>query len=401
MAAEHIIYDRNVLYDEIWAEPMRTVAERYGVSDVWLAKTCRSLDVPVPGRGYWAKRQVGKAPPRPPLPPLADGAADRIVGMRYEAPPQAEPLAGLDAAEPLELPAPVVVAESLERPHKLVTISARYLQKATPRGGVVSAERSTCLDISVSPASLDRALAHHGRAPQVPGGGRSSVEIAAIDEPPAEDRSSYDYGYNSRPREREPRPPERVTRVLCDEEWIQFRLTERVRRLRDQGPPAPDGSRSRWETAYDYEPTGELSLELTNVTAPGVRTKWKESKKQRLENLLSEFVAYLPTVALSFKLEREEEERRRIEAREAEIRRYEEQKRRWEEEERQRKEKEREEAFEAEVAAWHRARDIRDYAEAALASLPTRQLSPEDEQAERERLSWALRFADRLDPLTK
>jgi len=125
MAAEDIIYDRNVLYDEVWAEPMRTVAERYGVSDVWLAKTCRRLDVPVPGRGYWAKRQVGKAPPRPPLPPLADGVADRIVGMRFEAPPHAEPLAGLDAAEPLELPTPVVVAKSLERPHNGVAPSSQ------------------------------------------------------------------------------------------------------------------------------------------------------------------------------------------------------------------------------------------------------------------------------------
>lgn len=241
MAAEHIIYDRNVLYDEVWAEPMRTVAERYGVSDVWLAKTCRSLDVPVPGRGYWAKRQVGKAPPRPPLPPLADGAADRIVGMHYEAPPQAEPLAGLDAAEPLELPTPVVVAESLEHPHKLVTISARYLQKATPRGGVVSAERSTCLDISVSLASLDRALRTMDALLKSLEAVGLSVEIAAMDEPSAEDRSSHDYGYNSTPRESKPRPPERVTRVPYDEEWIQFRLTERVRRLRDQGPPAPDG----------------------------------------------------------------------------------------------------------------------------------------------------------------
>ena len=99
--------------------------------------------------------------------------------------------------------------------------------------------------------------------------------------------------------------------MLCDEEWIQLRLTERVRRIRDQGPPAPATDRARaGRPLYDYEPTGELSLELTNVTAPGVRTKWKESKKQRLEDLLSEFIAYLPTVALSFKLEREEEERR-------------------------------------------------------------------------------------------
>ena len=64
-----ITYDRKVLYDEVWAEPVRDVAKRYGVSDVALAKTCRRLEVPLPGRGYWAKKAAGKAAPRPPLHP--------------------------------------------------------------------------------------------------------------------------------------------------------------------------------------------------------------------------------------------------------------------------------------------------------------------------------------------
>lgn len=134
-------------------------------------------------------------------------------------------------------------------------------------------------------------------------------DLGGLEVPPAA-RSSYGYG-DEPTREAEPTPPERVTRVRCEDEWIEFCLTEHVRRIRDAGPPAPDGSRSRWETAYDYEPTGKLALGLTNVTAPGVRTKWQETKKQRLEEMLAEFVAYLPTVALSFKLEREEEKRRR------------------------------------------------------------------------------------------
>ena len=46
-------YDREVLYSEVWAEPVRIVAERYDVSDVALAKACRKLAVPLPGRGYW------------------------------------------------------------------------------------------------------------------------------------------------------------------------------------------------------------------------------------------------------------------------------------------------------------------------------------------------------------
>ncbi len=64
-------YNREKLYEEVWAEPMLKVAARYGVSDVALAKTCRKFRVPVPGRGYWAKKAAGKkVRARPPLPAM-------------------------------------------------------------------------------------------------------------------------------------------------------------------------------------------------------------------------------------------------------------------------------------------------------------------------------------------
>src|SRR4030065_50408 len=64
------IYDREKLYEEGWKEPVLVVANRYGVSNVALAKACQKLAVPLPPRGYWARVRAGrKAPPRPPLPP--------------------------------------------------------------------------------------------------------------------------------------------------------------------------------------------------------------------------------------------------------------------------------------------------------------------------------------------
>lgn len=48
-------WDFEVLRQEVWAEPLRVVARRYGVSDVALAKRCRKLGIPLPGRGYWSK----------------------------------------------------------------------------------------------------------------------------------------------------------------------------------------------------------------------------------------------------------------------------------------------------------------------------------------------------------
>jgi len=62
-------YDREKIYEEIWSEPIQHVAKRYGVSDVGLAKVCKKLNIPRPGRGYWAKKAAGNLLPR--RPPLA------------------------------------------------------------------------------------------------------------------------------------------------------------------------------------------------------------------------------------------------------------------------------------------------------------------------------------------
>ena len=44
---------REALYDLVWTEPVRTIALRMGVSDVWLKKCCSKADIPVPDRGYY------------------------------------------------------------------------------------------------------------------------------------------------------------------------------------------------------------------------------------------------------------------------------------------------------------------------------------------------------------
>lgn len=64
-------YNREKIYEEIWAEPILHVAKRYSMSDVGLGKVCKKLKIPRPGLGYWAKKAAGKPiPKRPPLPDL-------------------------------------------------------------------------------------------------------------------------------------------------------------------------------------------------------------------------------------------------------------------------------------------------------------------------------------------
>jgi hypothetical protein len=63
-------YNREKLYEQIWAEPAIHVAKLYGFSDVRLGKICRILRVPLPGRGYWARLRSGYKAHRPKLPKL-------------------------------------------------------------------------------------------------------------------------------------------------------------------------------------------------------------------------------------------------------------------------------------------------------------------------------------------
>ena len=54
-------YNREEIYREIWSEPIQRVAKKYNISDVGLAKICKKLNIPRPGRGYWAKKAAGRS----------------------------------------------------------------------------------------------------------------------------------------------------------------------------------------------------------------------------------------------------------------------------------------------------------------------------------------------------
>ena len=66
------IWNREELYAEVWEKPLVKIAVKYGISAVMLGKVCRKLLIPLPGRGYWAKKEFGKPVERLPLPEAKD-----------------------------------------------------------------------------------------------------------------------------------------------------------------------------------------------------------------------------------------------------------------------------------------------------------------------------------------
>jgi hypothetical protein len=159
MGRRTIRYERKRLYEEVWAEPVRTVAKRYGISGVALAKICRRLSIPVPGRGYWAEKQAGKAPVRASLSKLPETARTVITIVREV--PDAGPLVDPEIVARVQEERSsdtIVVPDDLKSPHVLVERAAKLLAKAKPDDGFVYVLDKPCLDVAVSPSSLARAL---------------------------------------------------------------------------------------------------------------------------------------------------------------------------------------------------------------------------------------------------
>src|SRR5689334_12586006 len=78
-----IILTRKELYDRVWTEPIQKLSKDFGLSDVGLAKTCRRYAIPVPPRGYWAKKQAGHNVRQTPLPKAPAGCGDTVeIGLQ-------------------------------------------------------------------------------------------------------------------------------------------------------------------------------------------------------------------------------------------------------------------------------------------------------------------------------
>lgn len=155
-------FERQKLFDEVWATPVTELAKEYGLSDVGLRKICVSLDVPMPPRGYWAKLAAGKMIPKPPLHEtavattytratyvaLVDEVLEERVIKARDSKPDAADLDTPDYFPPLEQTA-------FTPPAKLVV---RAMKVAKLHEGAFASVGTTWADISVSANLKERAL---------------------------------------------------------------------------------------------------------------------------------------------------------------------------------------------------------------------------------------------------
>ncbi|MBI1796742.1 MAG: hypothetical protein HYR74_06790 [Candidatus Eisenbacteria bacterium] len=282
------------------------------------------------------------------------------------------------------------VRDELRNPHKLVSESAHLLRGADPQEGLVRYRNARCLDISVAPASLDRALRIMDALIRALEGRGLKGEVT----PPLTDDENRRRGEDD--------PPDNVTRVRVTGEWIQFGITEKrtVGMTPAREPPARLRGQELQSWLYWNQPrktlvpTGVLELFIDNSSYALSRHRWRDGKRRQLEEQLDDFVAELDVAAAALKKQREERVRQQLEYREQEQRRH-------EQEQRRREEGKRAAQLEDEVRRWRLAGDIRAYVAAVREEMATSTGVTSEPSKIEERLSWAEEYATRIDPVLK
>jgi hypothetical protein len=352
------IWDREELYKEVWAEPIIHVAKRYGISDVAIAKVCRKLNVPVPGRGYWAKKANDHAVKQIPLPPMANPPQLWIPKPTPKAatrPPDPE-LEEID----LKKQAGAFEADFGAKVHPLIKQARQILSK----GGEdrhhfrVAPYGSHCPNVRVSKNRLDRALTLMNCLLHILAREKVAVELKS----------------------------DGKTVAICPGAEVEVGIRERLRQI--EKPPD-----SNWTyKSHDYVPTGNLLIEIHEY-ADGIKRVWEDSDRRKLEDQLPDVVAAILKVGVVLRLRAEERKKEELRKRQHELEMYELAKQ-------IKGEQSRVDQLLTQAADWHRAKQLREYIEAYTVTHANdgQVIDPQSDKGQWVR--WAKEQADRLDPLT-
>lgn len=122
---------RQQLYALVWSKPRTALAKELGVSDVWIGKQCRALNVPAPPPGYWANLVAGGGRKgRYEQPPLSFTLAERIQDDHERASACQEGFNADDLQQPL--PPMPVIEESVEESVARYAVLVRQQTSKSP-----------------------------------------------------------------------------------------------------------------------------------------------------------------------------------------------------------------------------------------------------------------------------
>jgi hypothetical protein len=282
------LISREQLYEEVWAEPITKVAVRYGVSDVAVAKWCRKLNVPRPGRGYWARKAAGRRLRQWPLPAGTSGQP-RYVSRPKPSEKRPAPPTSVPGLELFEKRIPVLEVSTAE--HPLVAQTRRALaETGAQEGGIIQPRDRASLDVQVFEVTMERALRIMNTLIHAVERAGFTVEVSAT-----LGGDGTISGYS--------------TYAVVHEERIQFSLSEATQEV--ERPPTDEERaemrRHPWQRGpfYAQIATGELTLQIEGSwDSERHRRTWSDSKHYRLEDRLHSFLRGVLITAESLKRRR-------------------------------------------------------------------------------------------------
>lgn len=381
---------REELHALVWSQPMTKLAERFHMSDVALKKICKKHNIPAPPRGYWRRHECGRPGRRAKLPKSLN-AAPIVIRVREEI--QAVNADFLSEEEQAQIEAElspamaISIAEKIERPHKITTITKHALKASQIDDyGAIKCNSEEAFYVRVAPESIDRVL---------------RIVDALVK---AIEKRGYTVQPGKPPPPNEYKPRYDHAKLIINGEIIRFSIEETIRRrphrLTEKEIASQNRASRSWNYSsslniprYDFIPTEMLTLKIDEQYRSGLKHNWKDTARRRVEAQLNDVVSALIMSAAWKRRERQKEQERNRRhqtelARRAALR--------------QQLANERSAVAQLEKNAelWRRAQVIRGFAgivEARIRNGEATDLPMEPDAW----LAWARDYANRVDPLAE
>lgn len=379
---EPLILTRDELHQLVWQIPMIQLAKQYGLSDRGLAKICDRMQIPVPGRGYWAKLYSGAKSHSKPL-KKASKSCQEVVRL-YER--KEEPKDDMNKKKDLLELQKIFAELSTNTTHKLVEATKKRLENVeSDDNGILATQTKRCLDIRVSNACMDRALNLLNMLFAVLEQRGFSIEIK-------EEKNSAKY----------------LTCLKLAGEEVQIYIKENLnstphiltqaekKQITKQKSlfSKNTGSSEEWDLYFwkppkrDYHLSGQLQFKINNVEYSGLRQNWSDSTDRKLESLLPTIAYHIIQSATYLKnrtLEREAQKQLRAE----------EEKQRAEFERQRLEEQNKIDHLDKLIDKWSKREKILQF----LAWIDNNVLIEERTESFTEWYEWAMHYAQKLNPL--
>jgi len=285
---------RHELYRQVWARPAVQVAVDYGISNVALKKLCKRHGVPVPGRGYWARKTAGKrVDPAPPLGAVEASGPIAIRGSRLPDLPdqvrEAQQRARHRESQPENR---VEVSKTPAELHPAVTATWDALDEVEPNDiGLVAVSGSELFDVDVAQKRVPRTMLF-----------LNALMVAA-------DLRGYRLEHKGE-----------ALAFVVDGQAVGFKLLELVDRVAHTPTEEDRRAVREWESLqrmfagaknldnvkprpqipeFDFVPTGRLQVVLAEglLVGSGLRRVFADGERQQIEKLINPILVAMETWA--------------------------------------------------------------------------------------------------------